>query len=66
MSPIIGDTVMRTSNRPRARYGIASDRPYAGGVDEIQAEEGSDAVAFTPPPHGEGIVPRVGVTHRAT
>jgi hypothetical protein len=35
-------------------------------VEEIQADEGSDAVAFTPPPQGDGIDPRVGVTHRAT
>jgi hypothetical protein len=27
VSPITGDTVMRTSNLPPARYGMASERP---------------------------------------
>lgn len=54
MSPIMEEIVSFTENRPLDLYGIARSRPYGGGVEEIHAEDGSLAVMFTPPPHGDG------------
>lgn len=59
-------TKMRTLKLPLRPYFVAKLLPYAGGLDDTQAEALVLPSVSTPPPHGDGFCPGRGCTHNPT